>query len=66
MTGAFVILEGDANKLATEQYAVGFLLGNTELRDKVQATLDEIREQNGTFLEIAKKWGVDGSICIGK
>ena len=63
--GAFVILEGDANKLATEQYAVGFLLGNTELRDKVQATLDEMAA-DGTFLEIAKKWGVDGSICIGK
>ncbi len=63
--GAFMILEGDANKLATEQYAVGFLLGNTELRDKVQATLDEMAA-DGTFLEIAKKWGVDGSICIGK
>lgn len=28
--------------LSTEQYAIGFKLGNTELRDQVQATLDEM------------------------
>ncbi len=63
--GAFVMLEGDENLLAVEQYAVGFLLGNTELRDKVQATIDEM-VADGTFLKIAEKWGLTDSICVGK
>ncbi|MBQ8041068.1 MAG: amino acid ABC transporter substrate-binding protein, partial [Lachnospiraceae bacterium] len=37
----FVMLE---EKLATEQYAVGFKLGNTELRDKLEKTLLEMAE----------------------
>lgn len=63
--GAFLILEGEENMIATEQYAVGFLLGNEDLRDMVQATLDEMAA-DGTFMKIAKEWGVDGSVCIGK
>ena len=31
--GAYVMLAGDDNKLASEQYAVGFKKGNEELRD---------------------------------
>lgn len=60
--GAYVMLE---EKLATEQYGVGFLLGNEELRDTVQKTLDEMVE-DGTFMEIAKKWGLEDSVCLGK
>ncbi len=60
--GAYVMLE---EKLATEQYGVGFLLGNEELRDTVQKTLDEM-VADGTFMEIAKKWGLEDSVCLGK
>ena len=63
--GAYVMLEGDDNKLASEQYAVGFLKGNTELRDEVQNTLDEM-VADGTFMEIADKWGLSDSVCLGK
>ena len=63
--GAYVMLEGDDNKLASEQYAVGFLKGNTELRDEVQKTLDEM-VADGTFMEIADKWGLSDSVCLGK
>lgn len=52
-------------KLATEQYAVGFKLGNTELRDKVQKTLLEMAD-DGTVLKIAKEWGLEDQLCIGK
>ncbi|MBQ7776434.1 MAG: amino acid ABC transporter substrate-binding protein [Lachnospiraceae bacterium] len=60
--GAYVMLE---EKLATEQYGVGFLLGNEELRDTVQKTLDEM-VADGTFMEIAEKWGLTDSVCLGK
>jgi len=63
--GAFMMLEGEENMLATEQYGVGFLLGNEELRDKVQATLDEMAK-DGTFMEIAQQWGLEDSVCLGK
>ena len=58
----YVMLE---EKLATEQYAVGFKLGNTELRDKLEKTLLEMAE-DGTVLEIAKEWGLEDQLCIGK
>ena len=54
-------------EISSEQYAVGFKLGNEELRDKVQATLDEMAE-DGTVAKIAEKYedfGVPGSLCIG-
>lgn len=63
--GAFVMLEGEENLLAVEQYGVGFLLGNTELRDQVQKTIDEM-VADGTFAKIAEEWGLTDSICIGK
>jgi len=54
--------------LSTEQYAVGFKLGNTALRDQVQKTLDEMAA-DGTILKIAedKKYadfGISQSLCI--
>lgn len=60
--GAFVIL---ADTLATEQYGVGFKLGNTQLRDQVQTVIDEMAA-DGTFANIAAKWDLTDSICIGK
>lgn len=62
---SFVMLD---KYLATEQYGIGFLLGNTELRDRVEATLMEMVE-DGTFDEIVKKWpgyGLEDSVCLGK
>lgn len=63
--GKFVMLQGEDNKLAVEQYAVGFLKGNDELRDTVQKTLDEM-SADGTFTQIAEKWGLTDSVCLGK
>ena len=63
--GKFVMLQGEDNKLAVEQYAVGFLKGNNELRDTVQKTLDEMAA-DGTFAQIAEKWGLTDSVCLGK
>ncbi len=54
--------------LSTEQYAIGFKLGNTELRDQVQATLDEM-VADGTFDEIVANYtdyNLDQMVCLGK
>ncbi|MBQ7562467.1 MAG: amino acid ABC transporter substrate-binding protein [Lachnospiraceae bacterium] len=51
--------------LVSEQYGVGFLKGNTELRDQVQETLDEMAE-DGTFMEIAETWGLQDAVTLGK
>lgn len=62
---AFTVLD---ERLASEQYAVGFKLGNEELRDKVNATLLEMVD-DGTFVKIAEKYadfGLTDSICLGK
>lgn len=53
------------DKIRTEQYAVGFKLGNEELRDQVQSTLDEMLK-DGTFDDIAKKWDLSDMVCLGK
>lgn len=58
----FVIL---SDYLSSEQYGVGFLLGNEKLRDKVEASLMEMLD-DGTFLKIAKKWDLQDSISLGK
>ena len=55
-------------QLASEQYGVGFLKGNTALRDEVEAVLKEMAD-DGTILKIAKEYsdfGMEESICIGK
>ena len=51
--------------ISSEQYAVGFFLGNTALRDEVQSTLSEMVE-DGTFAEISNQYfGYD--VCtLGK
>lgn len=43
------------DQISAEQYAVGFKLGNTSLRDKVQETLNEMAE-DGKIKEIADKY----------
>ncbi len=58
----YVILD---EKLATEQYGIGFLLGNEELKDQVEETLLEMAE-DGKFMEIAEKYGLEDSVCLGK
>ncbi|MBP9995950.1 MAG: amino acid ABC transporter substrate-binding protein [Lachnospiraceae bacterium] len=63
--GAFVMLD---ETLSLEQYGVGFLKGNDELKDQVEATLMEMVE-DGTFTEIAQKYadfGLVDSVCLGK
>ena len=49
--------------LKSEQYGVGFKLGNEDLRDQVQETLSQMIE-DGTFKAISEKWfdGVDVTI----
>lgn len=58
----YVILD---EKLATEQYGIGFLLGNDELKDQVETTLLEMVD-DGKFMEIAEKYGLEDSVCLGK
>ena len=58
----FVILD---DELISEQYGVGFLKGNTALRDTVQETLNEMAE-DGTFMEIAEKWELQDTVVLGK
>ncbi|MDD3205923.1 MAG: amino acid ABC transporter substrate-binding protein [Lachnospiraceae bacterium] len=58
----YVILD---EPLTTEVYAIGFLLGNEELRDAVQEQLNAMAE-DGTFAKIAEKWDLTDCIKIGK
>ncbi|RGZ00091.1 amino acid ABC transporter substrate-binding protein [Clostridium sp. AM58-1XD] len=51
--------------LSSETYAVGFKLGNTELRDKVQKTLEEMAA-DGTMKTISEKWFSTDITTIGK
>lgn len=53
----FTILED--TPLSLEHYGVGFLLGETELRDQVEETLREM-VTDGTVEEIAKKYADQG------
>ena len=56
----FIILE---EPISSEKYGVGFLKGNTALRDTVQNTLFDMAD-DGTFGTIAEKWGLTDSVCI--
>ena len=60
--GGFVILD---EALATEEYGVGFYKENTELRDQVQKTLEEMVE-DGTLAKIATKWFGSDITTFGK
>ena len=62
--GAYIILD---EPISTEQYAVGFLKGNTELRDAVNAELLKMAK-DGTMLKIAEEYVDEGlvieSLCL--
>ena len=59
----YVILE---EELSSEQYGVGFLLGNEELKNTVENTLKEM-VADGTFDKIVEKYsdfGMSGMVCL--
>lgn len=56
----FIILDEHLN---SEQYGIGFKLGNTELRDDVNDALKKLKE-NGTFDELAEKYGLSDMTCL--
>lgn len=58
--GQFIILSEHLN---SEQYGIGFKLGNTELRDTINADLHTLKE-NGTFDELAEKYGLSDMTCL--
>lgn len=49
--------------VSSEQYGVGFLKGNTELRDQVQKTLAQM-VYDGTYDKINEKWDLSDSACL--
>ena len=53
------------DSLSEEEYGVGFKKGNTELRDKVQSTLEEMAE-DGTLQDVSEKWFSKDVTTIGK
>ena len=53
------------DSLSEEEYGVGFKKGNTELRDKVQRTLEEMAE-DGTLQEVSEKWFSKDVTTVGK
>ena len=59
---SFLVLD---EVLAEEEYGVGFLLGNTELRDQVQEQL-EAMAKDGTLAKISDKWFGRDVTIIGK
>ena len=56
----YVILSEPLN---SEQYGVGFKLGNTELRDQVNEALHTLAA-DGTIATIAEKYDIADMICI--
>lgn len=61
--GGYVILDED---LSSEQYAIGFLLGEDELKDTVEATLLEM-VADGTFASIVanyEEFNMAGLVCL--
>ena len=58
--GGFKILDEHLN---AEQYGVGFKKGNTELRDKINESLKELKK-NGKFDELAKKYKLSDMTCL--
>ncbi len=64
--GEYVILD---DAISTEQYAIGFLKGNTELRDAVNAELLKMAE-DGTMMSIGENYVDQGlvleSLCLCK
>jgi polar amino acid transport system substrate-binding protein len=58
----FVVLD---ESIAAEEYGIGFKKGNTELRDKVQAALEEMAA-DGTMAKISTEWFGKDITIIGK
>ncbi len=58
----FVML---SEHVSSEQYGIGFLKGNTALRDSVQETLFEMLD-DGSFARIADEWGLSDSVCLSR
>ncbi len=58
--GKFIILDEHLN---AEQYGIGFKLGNTKMKDEVEAALKTLKE-NGKFDELAKKYGLEDMTCL--
>ena len=56
----FIILSEHLN---SEQYGIGFKLGNTELRDDINDALKVLKE-NGTFDRLAEKYGLSDMTCL--
>ena len=65
-TANIVILDEKPGQ--SEQYGIGFKLGNTELKDQVEATRWRLKAGRGCerFMEIAKKYGLEDSVCLGR
>ncbi len=65
-SGSYIILD---EPISSEQYAIGFLKGNTELRNAVNAELLKMAE-DGTMMEIAKGYEEAGltaaALCLCK
>ena len=53
------------DSLSEEEYGVGFKKGISELRDKVQSTLEEMAE-DGTLQEVSEKWFSKDVTTVGK
>ncbi len=58
----FMILD---ESIASEEYGIGFKLGNEALRDKVQSALDEM-STDGTLKTISEKWFGQDITTVGK
>ena len=51
-------------KLNSEKYAIGFKLGNEELRDTVDDAMDQL-VADGTFAKLADKYELTDMVCLG-
>lgn len=58
----YVILQ---EQISSEQYGVGFRKTDTALRDLVNKAMNDLAK-DGTVVTIAKKYGIEDAICIGK
>ena len=59
---AFKVLD---EAISAEEYGIGFLKGNKQLRDQVQKTLEEMAK-DGTMAKISNKWFGADVTTIGK
>ncbi|MDO4339125.1 MAG: transporter substrate-binding domain-containing protein [Eubacteriales bacterium] len=60
--GKYVILE---EPIQSEQYGIGFALGNDELKDTVWAEVMKLYEE-GKVTELAEKYEVADMLCLGE